>query len=68
MNLTMLIFSRLFTNETILQFDPVVMPYFELLMIAIWGLAYITLQSEAHCLARAELGLREIFSGSPSVS
>lgn len=42
MNLTVLIHSRFFTNETIPQFDPVVMSNFGLLMIVIWGLAYIS--------------------------
>lgn len=42
MNMTVLINSRLFTNETIPKFDPVVMSNFGLLMIVIWGLAYIS--------------------------
>ena len=42
MNLSVLIHSRFFTNETIPEFDPVVMSNFGLLMIAIWGLAYIS--------------------------
>tara|TARA_R110002051_G_C8760149_1_gene501541 strand:+ start:1810 stop:2208 length:399 start_codon:yes stop_codon:yes gene_type:complete len=41
MNLTVLIFSRGFTNETIPEFDPVVMSNFGLLMIVLWGLAYV---------------------------
>ncbi|SKC31051.1 hypothetical protein CZ809_00529 [Photobacterium piscicola] len=36
-----LIFSRLFTNSVINDFDPVVMSNFGLLMIVIWGLAYL---------------------------
>ena len=40
-NLTVLIFSKFFTNSTIPETDPVVMSYFGLLMIAVWGLAYI---------------------------
>ncbi len=42
MNATVLIFSRLFTNPTIPEFDPNVMSNFGLLMILIWGLAYIS--------------------------
>ena len=41
-NLLVLIFSRGFTNPTISEFDPVVMSNFGLLMIIIWGLAYIS--------------------------
>lgn len=36
-----LVFSRLFTNEAINQADPVVMSNFGLLMIVVWGLAYL---------------------------
>lgn len=36
-----LIFSRGFTNSTINAFDPVVMSNFGLLMIIVWGLAYL---------------------------
>ncbi|EGU38093.1 hypothetical protein VII00023_19194 [Vibrio ichthyoenteri ATCC 700023] len=36
-----LIFSRGFTNSVINQFDPVVMSNFGLLMIMVWGLAYL---------------------------
>ncbi|WP_339924540.1 hypothetical protein [uncultured Cyclobacterium sp.] len=43
MNLTVLIFSRFFTNSTIPEFDPVVMSNFGLLMIVIWGLAYMAI-------------------------
>jgi hypothetical protein len=42
MNLTVLIFSRGFTNETIPAFDPAVMSNFGLLMIVLWGLAYMS--------------------------
>jgi len=42
MNMSVLIFSRLFTNNTITEFDPNVMSSFGLLMITIWGLAYIS--------------------------
>ena len=34
--------SRFFTNEAIPAFDPVVMSNFGLLMIMVWGLAYIS--------------------------
>src|SRR6187402_1854614 len=36
-----LLFSRAFTNTAINQADPVVMSDFGLLMIIVWGLAYI---------------------------
>ena len=36
-----LLFSRAFTNEAINQSDPVVMSNFGLLMIMVWGLAYL---------------------------
>ncbi len=36
-----LLFSRGFTNDAITQADPVVMSNFGLLMIAVWGLAYL---------------------------
>ena len=36
-----LVFSRAFTNEAINSADPVVMSNFGLLMIAVWGLAYL---------------------------
>lgn len=43
MNLTVLIFSRFFSNPTIPEFDPVVMSNFGLLMIVLWGLAYMSI-------------------------
>lgn len=42
MNLSVLLFSRFFTNTTIPEVDPTVMSNFGLLMIVIWGLAYIS--------------------------
>ncbi len=36
-----LLFSRAFTNDAINQADPVVMSNFGLLMIVVWGLAYL---------------------------
>ncbi|MCX7033248.1 MAG: hypothetical protein NT046_04660 [Arenimonas sp.] len=36
-----LVFSRLFTNQAINDADPVVMSNFGLLMIVVWGLAYL---------------------------
>ena len=36
-----MLFSRAFTNVAINQADPVVMSNFGLLMIAVWGLAYL---------------------------
>lgn len=41
MNLGVLVFSRFFTNNTINEFDPEVMSNFGLLMIVLWGLAYM---------------------------
>lgn len=43
MNVSVLIFSRLFTNETIPELDPVVLSNFGLLMIVIWGFAYMSI-------------------------
>ena len=37
-----LLFSRVFTNLTINRADPVVMSNFGLLMIVVWGLAYLS--------------------------
>jgi hypothetical protein len=48
MNMSALIFSRFFTNPTIPEFDPVVMSNFGLLMIVIWGLAYISIANKCH--------------------
>ncbi len=42
MNFTVLIWSRFFTNSVISKYDAVVMSNFGLLMIVIWGLAYIS--------------------------
>ena len=36
-----MIFSRAFTNTTLMDTDPVVMSWFGLLMIMVWGLAYL---------------------------
>lgn len=36
-----LLFSRAFTNDAITEADPIVMSNFGLLMIAVWGLAYM---------------------------
>jgi hypothetical protein len=41
-NMSVLVFSRFFTNPVISEFDPDVMSNFGLLMIVIWGLAYIS--------------------------
>ncbi len=41
MNMSVLIFSRFFTNQTIAEADPNVMSNFGLLMVVVWGLAYI---------------------------
>ncbi|SFB48715.1 hypothetical protein [Algoriphagus aquimarinus] len=42
MNMGVLVFSRFFTNPVIPEYDPVVMSNFGLLMIVVWGLAYIS--------------------------
>jgi hypothetical protein len=41
--IAVLIFSRFFTNEFIPKYDNVVMSNFGLLMIVIWGFAYISI-------------------------
>jgi len=51
-----LVFSRGFTNAVINEFDPVVMSNFGLLMIIVWGLAYLgaaTIQAKIKWLAGA---------------
>lgn len=48
MNMSVLIFSRFFTNPVIAKFDPVVMSNFGLLMIIVWGLAYISIYKSYH--------------------
>jgi len=45
MNFSVIIFSRGFTNVAINEADPVVMSNFGLLMIVIWGLAYLAVAS-----------------------
>lgn len=42
MNFSVLLFSRGFTNVAINEADPVVMSNFGLLMIIMWGLAYLS--------------------------
>lgn len=42
MNFSVLLFSRGFTNVAINEADPVVMSNFGLLMIMMWGLAYLS--------------------------
>ena len=42
MNFSVLLFSRGFTNTAINEADPVVMSNFGLLMIVMWGLAYLS--------------------------
>ena len=41
-----LIFSRFFTNSVITESDPVIMSNFGLLMIVIWGLAYLSVSED----------------------
>lgn len=48
MNASVLIFSKFFTNTTIVEFDPVVMSNFGLLMILVWGLAYVSIAKTYH--------------------
>lgn len=47
-NMTVLVFSRLFTNPVISESDPDVMSNFGLLMIVVWGLAYISVAKNYH--------------------
>ena len=42
MNFSVLVFSRGFTNVAINEADPIVMSNFGLLMIVMWGLAYLS--------------------------
>ena len=48
MNMSVLIFSKLFNNPVITEVDPDVMSNFGLLMIVIWGLAYISVAKTYH--------------------
>ncbi|WP_299210936.1 hypothetical protein [uncultured Dokdonia sp.] len=48
MNLSVLLFSRFFTNTTIPEVDPTVMSNFGLVMIVIWGVAYIAIAKKYH--------------------
>ena len=41
-----LIFSRFFTNENIIEADPVVMSNFGLLMIFVWGLVFLSISQK----------------------
>ena len=50
MNLSALLFSRFFTNSTINEVDPAVMSNFGLLMIVIWGLAYMSVAKNFHAV------------------
>ena len=47
-NMMVLVFSKLFTNPVISEFDPVVMSNFGLLMIVVWGLTYISVAQNYH--------------------
>lgn len=49
-NLTVLVFSKFFTNPVIPESDPVVMSNFGLLMIVVWGLAYISVAKNYHAV------------------
>ena len=40
--IAILIFSKIFTNDVIPETDPVVMSHFGMLLIMVWGLAYIS--------------------------
>ncbi|MFT7051747.1 MAG: hypothetical protein ACJAZK_002364 [Psychroserpens sp.] len=48
MNMSVLVFSKFFTNSVIPQSDPDVMSNFGLLMMLIWGLAYISVAKTYH--------------------
>lgn len=48
MNMAVLVFSRFFTNSVIPESDPVVMSNFGLLMIVVWGLAFISVARNYH--------------------
>jgi len=48
MNASVLVFSKLFTSSSIPEFDASVMSNFGLLMIFIWGLAYISVAKNYH--------------------
>ncbi len=48
MNMAVLLFSRFFTNAVIPESDPAVMSNFGLLMIVVWGLAYIAVAKNYH--------------------
>lgn len=50
MNMSALIFSRFFTNTTINEVDPAVMSNFGLLMIVIWGFAYMSIAKNFHAV------------------
>jgi hypothetical protein len=41
-----LIFSKFFTNSVISEFDPTVLSNFGLLMIVVWGFAYLSLSKD----------------------
>ena len=46
MNMSVLVFSRFFTNSVIPETDPDVMSNFGILMIVIWGLAFIAVAKD----------------------
>lgn len=48
MNMAVLVFSRFFTNSVIPESDPVVMSNFGLVMIVVWGLAFISVARNYH--------------------
>ncbi len=48
--MTVLVFSRFFTNPVIPESDPVVMSNFGLVMIVVWGLAYISVAKNYHAV------------------
>ncbi|MDP8078907.1 hypothetical protein [Phocoenobacter skyensis] len=50
MNLSVLFFSRFFTNETIVKYDPIVMSNFGLLMIMVWGGVFLSVSKSFHHL------------------
>ncbi len=51
-----LIFSKFFTNSVISDFDPVVLSNFGLLMIVVWGFAYLSV-SKHYCKVKWLVGV-----------
>ncbi len=43
-----IVFSKFFSNETLINADPIVMSPFGLILITVWGLAFIAVASTYH--------------------